>query len=682
MMTNGYSSEPMLEMYIFETGQLVEQLEQVILKSETSQCFNDSAVAEIFRIMHTIKGSSAMMLIDQVCNIAHAMEDVFFYIRENKVVMLDCIVLSDIMLESLDFIKTEMEKLKAGKTADGNAEKLTAKIKTFLANLERENPPVKSSTNKPTQKQPKYYIMPSKTPSAETQYYQAVIHFDEDCEMENIRAFTLVQNLEDMVTDISYVPQDLIEDDETAAIIQQNGFLLTFSSAKTYEQNREMLIENTMFLKELNLSKFDTISQAKLIDLEIEESNPKLPSLQEKKGDKPEEPLASINQQNIISVSVAKLDRLMDLVGELVISESMVTQNPDLKGLSIDNFKKAARQLRKITGELQDTVMSIRMVPLSMTFHKMQRIVRDMRKKLGKDVRLEIIGESTEVDKNVIESISDPVMHLLRNAIDHGIEHPEERIASGKPPEGRVTLEAVSAGSEVLVIIRDDGRGLDKEKILKRAKEKNLLVRPEAELSDKEIYSFVFFPGFSTKENVTEFSGRGVGMDVVTKNINAIGGTVLIDSALGKGTTITLKIPLTLAIVDGMTIGVGQARYTIPITAIRESFRPQARDIICDPDGNEMLMVRGQCYPIVRLHELFKAKTTITNIEEGIIVIVETEQKTLCLFADELIGEHQVVVKALPAYIKRIRPIPGIAGCTLLGDGSISLILDIAGIAV
>jgi two-component system chemotaxis sensor kinase CheA len=326
--------------------------------------------------------------------------------------------------------------------------------------------------------------------------------------------------------------------------------------------------------------------------------------------------------------------------------------------------------------------MSIRMVPLSLTFHKMHRIVRDMRKKLGKEVELEIIGEATEVDKNVIENISDPIMHLLRNAIDHGIELPEERMALGKAAQGKVTLEALSAGSEVLVIIRDDGRGLDKDKILKRAKEKNLVLRADNDLSDKEIYSYILYPGFSTKDSVTEFSGRGVGMDVVTKNINAIGGTVIIDSTLGKGTTITLKIPLTLAIVDGMTIGVGQARYTIPITTIKESFRPQAKDIICDPDGNEMLMVRGKCYPIVRLHELYKVKNATINMAEGIIIIVETEQRTLCLFADELIGEHQVVVKALPIYIKRIRPIPGIAGCTLLGDGGISLILDAAGITV
>ncbi|MBP2636756.1 MAG: CheA signal transduction histidine kinase [Firmicutes bacterium] len=669
-------------MYIFETGQLLEQLEQIILTSETSRCFDVTAVNEIFRIMHTIKGSSAMMLVDQVCSIAHLMEDVFFYIRENKVTVLDCNTLTDIMLESLDFIKAELEKLKTGQTADGNAEELNAKIKSFLAKVEQDNPAV-SSLKKPAPKQQQYYIMPNRATVEEKQCYQAVIHFTEGCEMENVRAFTLVHSLQDIVGDISYSPQDILDDDDTAVFIQENGFTVSFSSEKPYEELHEFLLENAIFLKELNLTKIEGLgSNDSSSGVEGISNIPKIPNIQSKDENKSEEVGVQGTNQNIISVSVAKLDRLMDLVGELVISESMVTQNPDLAGMNIDNFKKAARQLRKITGELQDTVMSIRMVPLSLTFHKMHRIVRDMRKKLGKEVELEIIGEATEVDKNVIENISDPIMHLLRNAIDHGIELPEERINSGKPSQGKVTLEALSAGSEVLVIIRDNGRGLDKEKILKRAKEKNLLMRPENELSDKEIYSYILYPGFSTKESVTEFSGRGVGMDVVTKNINAIGGTVIIDSILGSGTTITLKIPLTLAIVAGMTIGVGSARYTIPITSIRESFRPQAKDIICDLNGNEMLMVRGQCYPIVRLHEFYKVKTTVNDLSDGIIVIVETEKRTLCLFADELIGEHQVVVKALPVFIKRIRPIPGIAGCTLLGDGGISLILDAAGIAV
>ncbi len=669
-------------MYIFETGQLVEQLEQLILTSETSRCYDAKTVNEIFRIMHTIKGSSAMMLVDQVCNIAHSMEDVFFYIRENNVAVLDHNVLTDIMLESLDFIKAELEKLKAGQAADGIAEELNTKIKMFLANLAQENP----AANTPKlldQKQQQYYIMPNRATIEAKQYYQAVVHFVEGCEIENIRAFTLVHSLQELVSDIAYNPQDIIDNDDTAVLIRENGFRVSFSSEKTYEEIHAFLLENTLFLQELTLTKSEEGTvQVNPSELQSSDTAPKIPNIQPNEEEKSEEVAVQSSHQSIISVSVAKLDRLMDLVGELVISESMVTQNPDIAGLNIDNFKKAARQLRKITGELQDTVMSIRMVPLSVTFHKMHRVVRDMRKKLAKEVELEIIGENTEVDKNVIESISDPIMHLLRNAIDHGIEQPDERMAAGKKAQGKITLEALSAGSEVLVIIRDDGRGLDKEKILKRAKERNLLIRSENELSDKEIYSYILYPGFSTKESVTEFSGRGVGMDVVLKNINAIGGTVIIDSALGKGTTITLKIPLTLAIVDGMTIGVGQARYTIPITSIRESFRPQAKEIICDPDGNEMLMVRGQCYPIVRLHEIYKVEKAVTNIPAGIIVIVETEQRTVCLFADELIGEHQVVVKALPVYIKKIRPIPGIAGCTLLGDGGISLILDAAGIAV
>lgn len=681
-MTGGYTNEPMLEMYIFETSQLIEQLEQAILASETSGRFDPTAIGEIFRIMHTIKGSSAMMLVDQVCSIAHAVEDVFFFIRENKITNLDCIVLTDIILECIDFIKAEMEKLQAGQAADGNAETLECKIKELLARLEQENPSVKS-IEKPAKKQQQYFIMPSRVNAADKQCYQAIIHFDEGCEMENIRAFTLVKGLSDLVFGITYSPEDVFDNDDTAEFIRQNGFTLWFSSEKSYEQVQDLLLDNTMFLKELELTKLDNNDTCEqCIDLEIDDSGPKLPAIPAAREGRAEELQVQANHQSIINVNVAKLDQLMDLVGELVISESMVTQNPDLKGLNLDNFKKAARQLRKITSELQDTVMAIRMVPLSMTFHKMQRIVRDMRKKLAKDVELEIIGETTEVDKNIIENISDPVMHLLRNAIDHGIEQADERVAAGKPPQGTVTLEAVSVGSEVLIIIRDDGRGLNKEKILKRAKEKKLLVKPENELTDKEIYAFIFLPGFSTQNRVTEFSGRGVGMDVVAQNINSIGGTVLIDSELGKGTSITLKIPLTLAIVDGMTIGVGQARYTIPITAIRESLRPHEKDIICDPEGNEMLMVRGQCYPIVRLHEIYKVKAEAVNITDGIIVIVENEQKTLCLFADRLIGEHQVVVKALPLYIKRIRPIPGIVGCTLLGDGSISLILDTGGIAV
>ncbi|MCX7774053.1 MAG: chemotaxis protein CheA, partial [Clostridia bacterium] len=381
--------------------------------------------------------------------------------------------------------------------------------------------------------------------------------------------------------------------------------------------------------------------------------------------------------QNIISVNVSKLDKLMDLIGELVITEAMVTQNPDLKGLQLDNFVKSARQLRKITSEIQDMVMAVRMVPLSTTFHKMLRLVRDMGKKLNKNIQLVMSGEETEVDKNIIEHISDPLMHLIRNAADHGIESNEERLKSGKPEQGTITLEAKNAGNEVHVLVKDDGRGLNKEKILKKARQ-NGLIEENAELSEKEIYNLIFLPGFSTKEDISEFSGRGVGMDVVTSNIKQIGGNVLIESTPGKGTIITIRIPLTMAIIDGMNIKVGQARYTLPTTAIKESFRPKERDVLVDPDGNEMIMVRGQCFPIVRLHRIFKVDTSIEKFTEGIVIMVEQEEKCLCLFTDGLIGQQQVVVKALPQYIKKVQNIKGIAGCTLLGDGNISLILDLS----
>lgn len=384
-----------------------------------------------------------------------------------------------------------------------------------------------------------------------------------------------------------------------------------------------------------------------------------------------------LTKQSIISVSLSKLDKLMDLVGEMVIAEAMVIQNPDLKGLELNNFQKAARQLHKITGEIQDVVMSIRMVPVAPTFLKMHRIVRDMSKKLGKTVQLNLIGEETEVDKNIIDHISDPLMHLIRNAIDHGMELPEEREAIGKSRTGTVTLEARNSGSDVLIIVRDDGKGLDKQKILQRAKENGLLNKPENEMTDQEIYNLIVLPGFSTKDNISEFSGRGVGMDVVTKNIEAIGGSISVESIEEMGSTFTLKIPLTLAIIDGMNVKVGNTCYTIPTISIKESFRPKDTDIIKDPDNNEMIMVRGRCYPVMRLHEYYGVANAVTELTEGIFIMVEAKDRVVCIFADELLGQQQVVVKALPNYIKNTRKIKGITGCTLLGDGSISLILDI-----
>ncbi len=677
-MSNLYSNDQMLDVYIFETMQNIEQLESLILSCEKTNTYTQDAINEIFRIMHTIKGSSSMMLFNNISDIAHSIEDLFYYLREQKPHNIDSETLSDLVLQSMDFIKIEIEKIKAGDQGDGDPSIHIENIKQFLFFLKEENP-CEIKIKKPTSiQQEHYYISPSKDTSlANSNAFKATLYFEEGCEMENIRAYTVIHNLKEITQEIYFIPEDIIENDKSTEIIKEKGFTVYTKTNKCYKEMHDFLMQ-TLFLKEMTLIEIDKeefIHSSKPKEISLEESPIKIPKLQT------QEQSPSTSNKSIISVSVEKLDKLMDLVGEMVIAEAMVIQNPDLKGLDLENFQKSARQLHKITNELQDMVMSIRMVPLVTTFHKMHRIVRDMSKKLGKKVNLKLIGEETEVDKNIIENISDPLMHLIRNSIDHGIEEIKEREKLEKPKVGTVILEAKNAGSDVLILIKDDGRGLNKEKILKRARENNLLTKNEKDMTDKEIYNLIFLPGFSTTDAISEFSGRGVGMDVVVKNLEKVGGSVSIDSTQGYGTTITLKIPLTLAIMDGMNVKVGKSRYTIPILSIKESFRPKELDLIKDPNGNEMIMVRGACYPILRIHEHFNVKTEVVNFEEGILIMVEQEDKGICIFVDELLGQQQVVVKALPNYIKNIKKIEGLSGCTLLGDGSISLILNISELA-
>lgn len=725
-MSDRYTNEPLLDMFIFETTQLLEQLEQAILSNEKECSYSQESIHEIFRIMHTIKGSSAMMLFHDISLLAHTMEDLFYYLRENKPIRVDYPLLSDLILDGVDFVKIELEKIKVHKEADGSAGTLISNLKEFLLLLKHENLADESKDKRETKNTDKEQKDGMHINADNDQFtYKTRLVFEECCGMENIRAYTVIKDLKDIAEKLVYLPEDIMDNDESIDIIRKEGFHIFIKTDYEYDRLYDYL-SRTIFLKELELTRFDKqeelpdidlvkgITSSKRIiltdleeynseedgqknpvakqeaailgqDIAIEENDKakisKEKLLAEKEKNTVEkEGHATAAAQSIISVSVLKLDKLMDLVGEMVIAEDMVIQNPDLQGLILDNFQKASRQLSKITSEIQDMVMAIRMVPLSATFHKMYRIVRDMNKKLGKEAELEIIGEDTEVDKNIIEHISDPLMHLVRNALDHGIESEEERRKKGKNSHGTITLEAHNAGSDVLVTVKDDGIGLDKLQILEKARRNGLLTKNEADMSEKEIYNLILLPGFSTKENVTEFSGRGVGMDVVTKNIEVIGGSLLVDSAKDKGSTITLKIPLTLAIIDGMTIKTGNAYFTIPTNSIKESFRPEEKDLIMDPDGNEMIMVRGQCYPILRLHEHYRIKTDITVFINGIFIMVEQEERKLCIFADQLIGQQQVVVKSLPEYINRIRKVKGIGGCTMLGDGSISLILDVAGL--
>ncbi len=690
--------ESMLETFIFESNTLLEQLDGILLNSEKTNVMNQEDINEIFRIMHTIKGSAAMMGIENVSVVAHRIEDMFFIIRDNKDAASDYSSIYDIVFQGSDFIKNEIETIqdestspkdpdelivliedeiefiKSGKTKQKNRKPVSKK--SFEINLPEKDDPsaTQAQTIRPNQQTDEQPL-----PAEQEQKPMSVIRvfFEDGCKMENIRAFMLINNLKDYCEKLEYEPADIEINQASAKQIIDNGFIVSFIP---YTSNEEIykLVESSLYIKSYEPLGSNTkiIEQTKAAVQEQKQQVEKQVAEIETVNNAVAQ--SKVTKQNLISVNLNKLDELMDLVGELVITESMVISNPDLKGLQIENFTKASRQLRKLTDELQDIVMSIRMVPISGVFNKMNRIVRDMSKKLDKDVELILMGEDTEVDKTIIDSLGDPLMHLIRNAMDHGLEPKEERLAKGKTGAGRIILSAKNTAGEVVIQVTDDGAGINPSVILKKARANGLLTKGDAEYSDKEIFNLILLPGFSTSQSVTEFSGRGVGMDVVKKNIEKVGGTISISSKLGKGTTFSIKIPLTLAIVDGMEISVGGSIMTIPITSIRESFKISAKQIVKDVNGNEMVMIRGECYPVIRLYQAFGIETAVQHILDGIIILVETEEKAVCLLADQLIGEQQVVVKPLPGYLNRFNVKEcGIAGCTILGDGSISLILDI-----
>ncbi len=374
----------------------------------------------------------------------------------------------------------------------------------------------------------------------------------------------------------------------------------------------------------------------------------------------------------VVKVDTFKLDSLVDLVGELVISQSLVAQNPELKGNTNQHLVRSLSQLGRITKELQRIAMSMRMVPISGTFQKMTRIVRDIAAKQQKQVQLVMTGEDTELDRTIVEEINDPLMHMIRNSVDHGIEKTEVRTAAGKPAQGTIHLRAFHQGGNIVIQIQDDGGGLNKERILKKAMEKGL-VTPGTELTDSEIFQFIFAAGFSTAEVVTDISGRGVGMDVVRRNIEKLRGKIEIESSPGKGSTFTIYLPLTLAIIEGLIVSVGEQRYIVPTLSVRESFRPNQEMIATVYERGEMVKVRGRLIPLLRMCDHFGIKPKSNDPAEGIIIVIESGQDARCLLVDDLLGKQEVVIKSLGESFKDNHTL---AGGAILGDGRVGLILD------
>ncbi|MEA5095160.1 Chemotaxis protein CheA [bioreactor metagenome] len=668
-MDNSFDS--VLDMYLFEARQLLEQLDDILLRAESEQAFDKECVDEIFRIMHTIKGSSAMMQFNSIMTISHKIEDLFFYIRENGADKKYNEELVNLVFKFTDFIKGEISKIEKGEELEENLEHFEKEIFDFLQVISNNGSAAEEAvlTEDVTNKHIK-------------EKYAIKVIFDDDIGMENLRAFMIVNQLKETGIDFSYKPQNVETISETSHEIVKEGFFVYLFDKESVEPAvgviREALnVKNYTVLEyNENIQNEETKKDSSHTDAKNNEVKP----VQNAKTEKTEkvESSAKHSKQNLITVNLSKLDKLVNIVGELVIAESMVAADNEIKKLNLDSFTKSTRQMRKLTDELQDIVMSLRMVPVSGIFQKMKRIVRDMGKELNKEVELILSGEETEIDKTIVDGISDPIMHLVRNAMDHGIESEDDRINKGKNKKGTIRLSASNTGGEIHITVEDDGRGFELKRILEKAKSKDLLTKSEGDYTPKEIFQFLMLPGFSTNETVTEYSGRGVGMDVVKSNVEKVGGTVVLDSKEGIGTVVTFKIPLTLTIVSGMQIVVGDSEFIIPIKNIQQSFKTTEEEIIHNTDGGEMILIRDKCYPVVRLNEYFNIKTEITNIDDGILILVESGDGSLCLFVDKIVGEQQVVVKPLPPILAKYSlKESGISGCSILGDGSINLILDI-----
>ena len=761
--------ESMLDTFVFESTELLENLDEILMRTEDSELGADD-IAEIFRVMHTIKGSSAMMGLKNMSELAHAVEDIYFVIRENPELECDRPQLYELSFTTSDYLKNEIENLEdesvpltdfsefierlhgfakyltdlakgeaaappsAGKAVeifspDEPEELRTVKItfsescmmpsiramvlmnsvgaeaevvSTIPADLEsdsaddgiRENgfyikllcddmdkviALLKDGVDVEKAeeiKRPAAAPAPEKKPaalpagSAEEGVSTYLVRFEEGCLMPAIRAMVLVNSLAKEGELVKTVPADL-EKDEAEEEIRKNGFRIEIK-AKDPESVLAILKDG------LNVLSADKLEPpgAEAAQNKAEGAAQAAPA----KAAAPKKDAGGAHGGgSIISVKLEKLDRLLDLVAEIVITESGVTSSPDLKDISgnLDRFHKSARELKKLTDELQDVVMSIRMVPVQTAFQKMSRVVRDMNKNLGKNVNLVFVGAETEADKSVVDILGDPLMHIVRNAVDHGIEMPEERAAAGKTEPPTVTLSAGYESGEVVISCEDNGAGMDPKKLLAKAKKNGILTKPESEYTDADCYELIMTAGFSTNETVTEYSGRGVGMDVVRKNIETVGGKMSIESELGRGSKFTIRIPLSLSIIDVLDVTANGAELSVPVSSVKEIFRAEESQLISDPGGTELIMVRDKCLKVIRLADAFELEGERIPLTEGIMLYCSEGGREAVIFADRLTSDQQVVVKPLSILLgKYDLKRKGIAGCSILADGSITLITD------
>jgi two-component system chemotaxis sensor kinase CheA len=633
--------------YFEECNERLQEIETLLLSLESGD-YHDEHLHAIFRAVHSIKGGAGAFGCDHIVSFAHIFETVLDRVRDHRLVLDP--KLMEILVTSADVLAAIVVATEKNNTL---ANDFDAKARTALCQyVEDSDTTAKSAT-----------AHAAETKKGAERTYTLVFKPHTRLYEKANEPLLLLRELGSLGEMSLSVNVDAMPD---LSVMDAAGGYLCWTITLQTTHEKDALTEVFEFvLDDCDLSITET---AKTVAGEVK---PKTPSevspAAASAGDGTESKASSIR------VDVDKIDRLVNMVGELVITHAMLSQQAEK--LTRDGYPHLARGIEELstnTRELQDHVMAIRAQPVKIAFARIPRLVRDVSKDVNKQIKLVMTGEETEVDKTVIENLADPLTHLIRNAVDHGIEDAATREAAGKPTEGTITLSAGHRSGRILIEIRDDGGGLNTKKIAQKAKDRGLIDNPEL-MSADELHQLIFHPGFSTADQVSNISGRGVGMDVVKRNIQSIGGKVYVKSEPGVGSRFTLSLPLTLAVMDGMIVRVGSQKLILPISNIVESLRPRRDDVSTITEGGEVLDLRDKYIPLLRLNRLFNIPARYQEPWEGLLLIVESEQTTFALFVDELVGKQQVVIKSLE---ENYDPVEGISSATILGDGSVALILD------
>ena len=630
--------------YFEECQERLQEIETLLLSLESGD-YQDEHLHAIFRAVHSIKGGAGAFGCDHIVSFSHIFETVLDHVRDHRLALNP--ELTEVLVTSADVLAAIVA---ASEQDQVLPESFDAKAKADLSQY------VEASNSAPTS------VL--KSPSSEGKKgaehtYTIVFKPHSRLYEKANEPLLLLRELGGLGQMILSVDVETLPD---LSAMDAAGGYLSWTATLTTTHPKDAITEVFEFvLDDCDLTITET---DRTVAGEMKPSPPLDASPAIETGE------AKVSS---IRVDLDKIDRLVNMVGELVITHAMLSQQAEK--LARDGYPHLARGIEELsthTRELQDHVMAIRAQPVKMAFARIPRLVRDVSKDVGKNIKLIMTGEETEVDKTVIENLADPLTHLIRNAIDHGIEDAETRKAAGKPAEGIISLSAAHRSGRILIEIRDDGAGLNTKKIAEKAKERGLIDNPDL-MSADELHQLIFHPGFSTADQISNISGRGVGMDVVKRNIQSIGGKVYVKSESGVGARFVLSLPLTLAVMDGMIVRVGSQKLILPISNILESLRPKRQDVSTITEGGEVLDLRDHYIPLLRLNRLFNIPARYDEPWQGLVLIVESEQTTFALFVDELVGKQQVVIKSLE---ENYDPVEGISSATILGDGSVALILD------